>query len=125
RLVAVGRGEERGALYVRVVVGAACGEVHERDVELLQEREEFCWLGEIELRWIFGVDAEAPVVGACAGAGVGFENSWPGLAGSGERGIGMIRRDVEGGKADADFEHRIVATDASDDFAEEPGAVFE
>ena len=37
----------------------------------------------------------------------------------------MEWRGVEGGEADADFELRGVAADSGDDFAEEPGAIFE
>ena len=125
RLVAVGWREERGALDVRIVVGAAGGEIDEGDVEISQELEELDGLGEIVGGGIFCVGAKAPVVGNCAGVRGGFEDAGAGFAGGRVRGIGMERRGVEGGEADADFELRSVAADSGDDFAEEAGAIFE
>ena len=65
--VAVGRGEQRGAWMWGIVVGAAGGEIDERDVELFQEREELDGFGEIDIATDGLVYAEAPVIGNCAG----------------------------------------------------------
>jgi hypothetical protein len=90
-------------LDVRVVVGAAGGEVDEGDVEFFHEREKLDWLGEVVVGGIFFVGAEAPLVGNRSRVRICFEFAGAGFAGSRERGIGMEWSGVEGGEADADF----------------------
>src|SRR6185436_591497 len=74
RLVAIRRWIECGALYMRIVIRAAARNVHQLDVEILQQRQETLRLGEVILFRIFNIHAEPPAIRQTAGVGFGNAN---------------------------------------------------
>ena len=63
RLIAVAWREDRRPLHVRIVVGAAAGDVDRRDAAGREHSHQLDRLGEIDFQRIVCCDAEATVVG--------------------------------------------------------------